>query len=70
MDNKYIELNTFLKIQGIAPTGGQVKVIIRSEAVLVNGAVETRNKRKLHAGDKVKYNDKEYIVDVALIRGD
>jgi len=70
MDNNYIELNTFLKIQGIAPTGGQVKVIIRSEAVSVNGVVETRNKRKLHAGDKVKYNGKEYIVDAALIRGD
>lgn len=68
MDEKYIELNTFLKIQGIAPTGGQVKVIIRSEAVSVNGVVETRNKRKLYVGDKIKYAGKEYIVDAALIK--
>lgn len=64
----YIELNSFLKLQGIAPTGGQIKVKIRSGDVLVNGVVETRNKRKLHSGDKVTYSGKEYLVDSSVIR--
>jgi ribosome-associated protein len=59
----YIELNAFLKLKGLAPTGGQAKLLIRSGAVLVNGSVETRNKRKLHAGDVVRVNEKEWTVE-------
>ncbi|MGV8151177.1 MAG: RNA-binding S4 domain-containing protein [Candidatus Woesearchaeota archaeon] len=68
MEKSYIELNAFLKVCGIVSTGGQAKVLIKSSAVLVNGMVELRNKRKLHAGDKIMYSGKEYIVDAALIR--
>ena len=64
---KYIELNTFLKIK-IPGTGGSIKLIIRSGSVKVNGEVETRNKRKLHAGDVVEYLGKKYEVEEKLIR--
>ena len=59
---KYIELNNFLKIKGIADTGGKVKFIIRAGSVKVNGETETRNKRKPHAGDVVEYLGKAYNV--------
>lgn len=59
---KYIELNTFLKVNGLASTGGQSKLTIRSGKVLVNNEPETRNRRKLHAGDKVEYEGKTYSV--------
>lgn len=65
---KCIELNTFLRISGVAGTGGSVKLIIRSGAVKVNGEAETRNKRKLHAGDFVEYLDKRYEVKDEMIR--
>ena len=65
---KYIELNNFLKVIGIANTGGRVKLIIRVGSVKVNGEIETRNKRKLRAGDVVEYLGKEYIVKEELIR--
>ena len=57
-----IELNAFLRINGVLGTGGKVKLIIRSGSVKVNGEVETRNKRKLHAGDVVEYLGKKYEV--------
>lgn len=60
---KSIELNNFLKIVGIAGTGGKAKIIIRSGSVKVNGIVETRNKRKLHANDVVEYSGKQHVVD-------
>jgi len=60
---KYIELNTFLNISGVASSGGDAKQMIRSEAVKVNGEVETRNKRKLVAGDKVSVDGKEFFVE-------
>jgi len=65
---KSIELNVFLGKIGMAATGGQAKKIIRSGEVKVNGELETRNKRKLHAGDAVEYLGKKYIVNEALLR--
>jgi len=59
---EYQELNGFLHSKGIAATGGQIKIIIRNREVLVNGTVETRNKRKLVAGDEVKYKGKTWRV--------
>lgn len=64
----YIELNTFLRIMGIKGTGGKVKLIIRSGIVKVNGEIETRNKRKLKAGDIVEYLGNKHIVEEKLIR--
>ena len=58
----FIELNAFLKKIGLASTGGQAKNIIRSGELLVNGTVETRNKKKLHENDLVLYKDKKYVV--------
>jgi ribosome-associated protein len=65
---KYIELNTFLRIIGIEGTGGKVKLIIRSGSVKVNGEIETRNKRKLKAGDVVEYLENKYVVEEKMIR--
>ena len=65
---KYIELNTLLRIMGIPGTGGKIKLIIRSGSVKVNGEIETRNKRKLKAGDIVEYLGKKYTVEEKLIR--
>lgn len=65
---KHIELNAFLKISGVEGTGGIIKNIIRLGSVTVNGQVETRNKRKLHAGDVVEYLGKKHIVKEEMIR--
>ncbi len=61
-EEKYIELNTFLKINHIADTGGQAKMTIRSGEVLVNKEVEKRNRRKLHKGDVVSFRGVNYTV--------
>lgn len=48
-----IKLDQFLKLAGIAPTGGQAKLMIIDGDVKVNGAVETRRGRKLVDSDQV-----------------
>ena len=68
MDEDYLELNAFIKLKGLAPTGGQAKLIIRSGVVKVNGEVETRNKKKLHDGDRVKVDGKEWVVVMSEYR--
>ena len=68
ISTKYIELNTFLRINGVGGTGGKAKLIIRSGSVRVNGEIETRNKRKLRAGDVVEYLGKKYEVEEKFIK--
>jgi len=67
LDNEgkpYIELNVFLKIKGFAQTGGQAKILIRSEKVKVNGTMDTTNKRKLRSGDVVEIDGKKLKVEL------
>jgi ribosome-associated protein len=62
--DKYIELNVFIKKHGLAATGGQAKIIIRSGNVLLNGTSETRNKKKLYNNDVIEYEGKKYVVKI------
>ncbi|MBD2195217.1 MULTISPECIES: RNA-binding S4 domain-containing protein [Calothrix] len=57
-----IKLDQFLKLVGIAPTGGQAKWLILDGAVKVNGVLETRRGRKLVSGDRVTVEGKTYDV--------
>jgi len=68
ISTKFIELNSFLKVKGIAATGGRAKLIIRAGSVIVNGEIETRNKKKLKAGDVVECLGKKYQVEESLLR--
>ena len=58
-----IRLDQFLKLQGVAATGGQAKVLIQNGEVSVNGHVETRRGRKLHPGDIVTLGEWECPVE-------
>jgi ribosome-associated protein len=64
---KYIELNTFLKVKGIASSGGEAKNIIRDNKIKVNNEIETRNKRKLIKDDIVEINNNKYIVEENML---
>ncbi|MBW4541464.1 MAG: RNA-binding S4 domain-containing protein [Myxacorys chilensis ATA2-1-KO14] len=48
-----IKLDQFLKLVGIAQTGGQAKFLIQDGEVRVNGKIETQRGRKLGNGDQV-----------------
>jgi ribosome-associated protein len=49
-----IPLGAFLKLAGLADTGGEAKALVHGGAVTVNGAPEVRRGRQLHAGDRVQ----------------
>lgn len=51
-----------LKWAGLAPTGGQAKLLIQRGAVQVNGVVERRRGRRLIPGDRVTVGGHEYLV--------
>ena len=62
-------LDQFLKLTGIAGTGGQAKLMIQAGEVLVNGEVETRRRRKLAAGDVVECDGQTHSPEDFLSSG-
>ncbi len=58
----HIELNVFLKIMNLANSGGEAKQLIKSGSIKVNAEIETRNKKKLVAGDVVEFEGTNFIV--------
>lgn len=61
-DRDFIKLDQFLKLVGVAATGGQAKMIIKDGSVTVNGETETRRGKKLRLGDRVVVNDEMFVV--------
>ncbi len=59
-----IELCQLLKFAGLAASGGEAKVVIGEGQVRVNGAVETRKRRKMEIGDRVAFGGREFSVEV------
>jgi ribosome-associated protein len=48
-----IRLGQLLKAAGVVDSGGEAKTLIADGEVTVNGEVETRRGRQLHAGDEL-----------------
>ena len=63
-NDNIIKLDSFLKFVGIAPTGGQAKLMIQNGEVLVNDMVETRRGRKLVSGDRVTVGEQTFHVQL------
>lgn len=61
-----IRLDQFLKWAGVAPTGGQGKVLVRSGMVKVNGEQSRSRGRMLNDGDVVSV---EGFGDFLVARG-
>lgn len=53
MSSHFIKLDQFLKVNEIARSGGEAKLIIRAGEVIVNGEMELRRGRKLYEQDVV-----------------
>lgn len=58
-----IHLDQFLKLQGLANTGGHAKMLIQGGEVKVNGVVETRRRRTLRIGDVVEFEGETIPVE-------
>ena len=50
------ELYKILKFENLVASGGEAKYVITEGLVKVNGAVETRKRKKIFAGDVIDFN--------------
>ena len=59
-----VELFKVLKFEGLASSGGEAKQWIGDGQVEVNGAVETRKRRKLVNGDQIELAGQVYTLQL------
>ncbi len=59
---EYIQLQNVLKLENIISTGGEAKLFLQQNSVLVNDLLENRRGRKLYVGDRVKVNNEVYLI--------
>jgi len=57
-----IRLGQLLKLAGIVDSGSEVKALLASQPVLVNGEHETRRGRQLHSGDDVRIGEHQLVL--------
>jgi ribosome-associated protein len=55
LESEFVELYKILKFEGLADSGGIAKQMIAGGQVSVNGEIETRKRKKIIAGDKIKF---------------
>ena len=62
ISTEFIRLDAFLKFAAAVGTGGEAKLVIGDGLVSVNGDICTQRGKKLYPGDKVVFEDMEFIV--------
>jgi len=56
------ELYKILKFEGMVSTGGEAKSVIADGQVSLNGQVETQKRKKIVSGDKISFNNENYLI--------
>ena len=59
-----IELHKLLKFENLVASGGEAKYAISAGLVRVNGAVETRKRKKIFSGDIVEFDHEKLRINV------
>lgn len=54
IETDYIKLDQFLKLAGIAQTGGQAKIIISEGSIIVNNEVVLQRGKKIRKNDIIE----------------
>ena len=54
-----IRLGQLLKLAGVVDSGAEIKTLLSSQPILVNGEREMRRGRQLHRGDVVRVGDED-----------
>ncbi len=62
MQEHFIKLSQFLKLNNLVQSGGEAKHLIQAGQVWVNDEIELRRGRKLYAGDRVTFAGQTYNV--------
>lgn len=59
---EYITLGQLIKALNYISSGGETKVFLEKNTIMVNKEKENRRGKKLYKGDKIIIKDQEYII--------
>ena len=62
IESEFIKLEQFLKLIDLVPSGGEAKLFIIDNDILVNNILEKRRGRKLYKDDQILINDQIYKI--------
>lgn len=62
ISSEFITLGQLLKLSDLIKSGGEAKIFLSSNKVIVNGENESRRGRKLRKNDIIVVNDEEIII--------
>ena len=60
IDTEFIKLEQLMKFASMVQTGGEAKMLIAQELVLVNGEICTMRGKKIRPGDEVEFDGEIY----------
>lgn len=60
--DEYITLGQLLKIANLVSSGGEEKLFLKQNEVLVNNEIEQRRGKKLYKNDVIKVKGNEYKI--------
>lgn len=61
-DEQFITLGILLKITKLISTGGQAKMFLAENPVLINGEQDNRRGRKLYQNDRVQIGENIFLI--------
>ena len=61
-DEQFITLGILLKITKLISTGGQAKMFLAENPVLINGEHDNRRGRKLYQNDRVQIGENIFLI--------
>ncbi len=61
-DKEFITLGQLLKIVGLIQTGGEAKIFLEENEILVNGELDSRRGRKLYRNTVVNIGKETYNI--------
>jgi len=62
IETEFIKLEQLMKFASMVQTGGEAKMLIAQELVLVNGEICTQRGKKIRPGDEVEFDGERYKV--------
>ena len=62
IETEFIKLEQLMKFASMVQTGGEAKMLISQELVLVNGEICTQRGKKIRPGDEVEFDGETYKV--------
>lgn len=62
INTEFIRLDSLLKFEGLAETGGHAKLMIQDGLVRVNGEAVTARGKKIKPGDTVSFRGVDYKI--------